>query len=148
MSKRLATFAGAAAVIAVSLAVAWPTSARAGESLVGSGELGQTLSVEELKLEGDQVTGILVNRTEKVARDVRLQVIFSWLWKNEKHPGDNDPSFVVTEIPTAEVPPHGTLPFRYTYPSVVTARSDGEFMMDARVLGYSAVGTTQIRQPQ
>lgn len=137
LSRRFVTFPRAALLLAV---LSWPGSVFAAEALYGSGELGSTLSIEELKLDGDQVTGLLVNRSDKTLRDVRLQIIFSWLWKNERHPGPNDPSFVVTEIPDGEVSPHGTLPFRYSYPSVVTSRTDGQFMMDARVLGYSAVG--------
>jgi hypothetical protein len=130
------------ALLAIPLLFASPQNVGAGEALIESGDLAQTLSVEELRLDGDRVTGLLVNRTDKTARDVRLQVVFSWLWRDEKHPGNNDPSFVVTEIPTGEVAPHGTMPFAYTYPSVITSRADGEFMLDARVLGYSAVKRT------
>lgn len=139
LSHRLVMLPFAALLLA---ALSWSGPVLGAEALYGSGELGSILSIEELKLDGDQVTGLLVNRSDKTLRDVRLQIIFSWLWKNERHPGPNDPSFVVTEIPNGEVPPHGTLPFHYAYPSVVTSRTDGQFMMDARVLGYSAVGQT------
>ncbi len=147
-SHRLSTLCGTlrasldATVVAVALLLVAP-EARAADALVDSSELAQSLSVENLQLAGDQVSGVVVNRTGKTVRDVRLQIVFSWLWKNERQT-ENDPSFLLTEIPPGQIPPHGSMPFQYSAPQAVTSRSDGHFEIDGRVLGYASVGTAVV----
>jgi hypothetical protein len=135
-SLRLTRLALACAVTLLALA---PPPARAGEALVPPEEVKRTLVVQNLAVQDGRVAGVLVNQAGHAVRDVRLQVVFSWLWADEHRQGDNDPSFVATEVIPDLIPPGGSVTFGYSYPSAATQRRDGQFIVEARVIGFTAV---------
>ncbi len=119
--------------------------ASAGEAVVDPEEVERTLTLENLSVQNDRVAGVIVNRSSQRVRDVRLRVVFSWLWADEHRQGTDDPSFAVTEVVRDEIPPQGNLTFGYSYPAAMIVRGDGRFLVDVRIIGFSAI--SESRQP-
>jgi hypothetical protein len=42
-----------------------------------------------------EVTGEVLNNSEQVLRDIELEILYSWQWKNEFRPGKDDPGRAV-----------------------------------------------------
>jgi hypothetical protein len=116
------------------------------ETLVPPDDLSRTLIIQDVSRQGDRVAGMIANLSDRAIRDVQRQVVFSWLWADEHRQGTDDPSFVATEIIHDEIPPRGPITFGYTYPSANTARRDGSFLVDAKIVGYRVVETRTVPQ--
>jgi len=127
----------AAAFVGVALVVA--TLAIAAETLVTPEDVARTLAIENLATQDGRVAGVIANESDRTVRGVALQILFSWLWADEHRQGTNDPSFVVTEVLHDEIPPHGNLTFGYSYPSAMTGRTDGRFLVDVRIVAFNTV---------
>ena len=129
---------GAALLLARSL----PAFAQ-GESLVMPEDVGRVLVLENVTEHEDRVSGVIVNQSDHRVHDVRLQIVYAWLWADEHRQGTNDPSFVATEIVHDEIPPHGNMSFGYSYPSALTLRTDGKFLVDVRIAGFATISETR-----
>jgi hypothetical protein len=116
----------------------------AGEAVVSPEEINQTLALQNLVVQNDRVAGVIVNLSSQRVRDVTLRIVYSWLWADEHRQGTNDPSFAATEVVHDELAPQGTLTFGYSYPSAMTARTDGRFLVEVRIIGFSTI--TESRQ--
>jgi hypothetical protein len=116
--------------------------AAAGETLIEPEDVGRALAIENLSQRADRVAGVIVNQSSQRVRDVQLQVVYSWLWADEHRQGTDDPSFVATEVVHDEIAPHGSLTFGYSYPSALTSRTDGSFIVDVRIVGFRTVTET------
>jgi len=116
----------------------------AGEAVVAPEEIVRALALENLVVQNDRVAGVILNTSSQRVRDVKLRIVFSWLWADEHRQGTDDPSFAVTEIVHDELPPQGSLTFGYSYPSAMSARRDGRFLVDVRIIGFSTI--TESRQ--
>ncbi len=85
------------------------------------------------------VTGILVNRSGDILRDVRLLVRYNWHWRNELEPGDDSPARSSYFTIAKDVPALGTVPFRYTPSPPLPIRADGHFSPSIEVARYTQV---------
>lgn len=54
-----------------------------------------------------------MNNSKQVLRDVEIEILDSWQWKNEFRPGKDDPGRVVTLKIDKEIPPGQSVPFNY-----------------------------------
>ena len=63
--------------------------------------------------EQGEVSGELVNYTKQTLREVRLQILYSWRWKDEHHPGRDDPGRAAYHLLDQEIPPGQTVRFNY-----------------------------------
>jgi hypothetical protein len=104
--------------------------------VVPRGESARRVEVRDLTFDGTRVSGLLVNRTVEEVSDVRLLVSERFLWKDEMHPGPNDPSRAMTFTVPGPLAPGGTLPFEQPMPPR-PARTDGRFVLDISVLGLA-----------
>jgi hypothetical protein len=116
----------------------------AGEALVSPDELARTIVIQNLSVQGSRVAGVIANLSDRPIRDVRLQIVFSWLWADEHRQGTNDPSFVATELIRDEIPPRGQVTFGYSYPAADTVRGDGRFIVEAKIVGYRVLESRTI----
>ena len=116
----------------------------AGEAVVAPEEIVRALALENLDVQNDRVAGVIVNTSSQRVRDVKLRIVFSWLWADEHRQGTDDPSFAVIEVVHDEIQPQGNLTFGYSYPSAMTARTDGRFLVEVRIIGFSTI--TESRQ--
>jgi hypothetical protein len=64
---------------------------------------------------------------------------YEWLWKNEFHPGKDDPGSSVYYNVPGEIPPGGTARFQYTPNPPLPKRTDGSFQISASVAGFTEV---------
>jgi hypothetical protein len=95
--------------------------------------------VEKLTVNDGRVSGEIRNDSKNLVRDVQLLIRYVWLWKDEFHPGKDDPSQSVYYAAPAEIPPGGTSPFQYAPSSPLPKRDDGTFVVRVSVAGYSEV---------
>ena len=89
---------------------------------------------------GGTVSGVLINRSASVLRDVRLLVRYDWQWENEREPGEDSPARSTYVTVQGDIPALGTRPFRFAPASPLPARSDGRFSPSVEVARYTQVG--------
>jgi hypothetical protein len=134
MHSRLAVVSFAAALAGIAIA--------AEITIVAPEKLQKIVEVRDVRVQPDEVSGVLVNLSSNAVRNVQVRIVRSWLWKNERHPGedeDNPGRSAVYAVP-GEIPPGGRLPFTYRPDSAAPRRSDGSFETSVSVVGLEQVG--------
>ncbi len=94
--------------------------------------------VRNLGIDGDVVSGELVNTSHHLVRDVRLLVRHTWLWDQERAPGEDSPGRAAYHTIPESIPPGGHLSFNVHPAPPLPARSDGAlraFRRDRRLHG-------------
>ena len=86
-----------------------------------------------------EVSGEVVNNSPATLRDVQLLILYSWLWKNEFHPGKDGPGMAVYHTIDKEIPPGQSAQFNYKPSPPLPARNDGYFDISAKVVGFTQV---------
>ena len=107
-----------------------------------SEQLQKIVEVRDVQAQADQVTGVLVNLSSKPVRSIRVRIERSWLWTDERHPGegtDNPGRSVVYTVP-GEIVPGGRLPFTYRPDAPLPDRRDGRFETSVSIVGLEQVG--------
>lgn len=126
-------FLAATVALVACVALAAPARAQLDDTLSG-------LSVTNVSSSGDRVSGTLVNRSTKELKDVVLLVTRSWLWTNERHPGDNNPGGSYYFTVKTPVPAGGSLPFSFDLPPAeTTSPQAGHFEISIQATGYTEV---------
>ena len=97
------------------------------------------VSAQNVTLQGDTVSGVVVNGSPHTVRDVKLEITYGWLWKNERHPGTDNPGRTDSYTLPGEIPPGGSVPLTYRPSSPLPSRSDGTFTASATVIGFTEV---------
>jgi len=122
------------------IVVLWAAQARAAEESVISGsEASGVVSVVDVRSEDGVVSGIVLNNSNELARNVQLLIRHPWLWNNERHPGADSPGQAELYVVPGPVPPHGNVKFQYQG-SPLPERSDGRFTTQVEVVGFTQVG--------
>jgi hypothetical protein len=105
--------------------------------------LDTVVRVEGVRTMGDEVQGRIVNQTGDQLEDVRLLVSDQFLWRNERHPGEDSPSEAHAVTVPGPIPPHGTATFSFRRPSPLPDRRDGQFVTDVEPVeaGAPTLGT-------
>jgi hypothetical protein len=119
------------------------------ERVVPEDRLARYVQVRDVRMRDDTVTGTIVNTTDRRLQDVRLVIRHLWLWNNEMHPGDDDPSRADYYTVPGEIPPGGQVPFTYRMDRPLPSRSGGHFETQAQVASLVEVtaGATPARAP-
>jgi hypothetical protein len=109
------------------------------QSMRSKDEIGRIVAVEKVMVKDGTVSGEVHNLSPNTLRDVQLYILDIWLWDNEFHPGNNDPStsFIYT-VPN-EIPPGGHLPFTYSPSQPLPKPSGGHFITSVSVAGFTEV---------
>jgi hypothetical protein len=135
MHSRLAVVSfGALALAGIAIA--------AETTILSPANLQKIVEVRDVRVQPDEISGVLVNLSSKPVSNVQVQIERSWLWKNERHPGadkDNPGRSVVYAVP-GEIPPGGRLPFSYRADTALPERSDGSFDTSVSVLSFEQIG--------
>jgi hypothetical protein len=106
-------------------------------------QASQEVTIGDVLVRDGVVSGTVVNRSGDTLRDVKLMVDHAWLWRTERHPGANDPSYAEFYTLPLAIPPHGTQPFEYHMTAPLPHRTDGRFATTVKVNGFTEVGTQQ-----
>ncbi len=100
----------------------------------------QPVVVRDVSTRGGVVSGVLVNRSGKLLRDVRLLFQHTWLWSDEMHPGEESPGRVDYYTVKNDLPPNGTVEFTYRPDPPLPHRDDGHFETSVDVVGWTEIG--------
>lgn len=123
--------------VTVIVALALPLCSPPNEVL-SAGGMSDKIAVENLQWDGQSVRGNVVNRSGHYAQAVDVRITYNWLWRNEFHPGENNPGWA-TSIQLAEpLAPDASQAFVYAPPQPSAIRNDGAFRPTAQILGYTA----------
>ena len=65
---------------------------------------------------------------------------FSWIWKDERHPGDDSPGRSQYLPISGDIAAGASVPFSYTPNPTLPSRTDGSFQTSVSVQGFTQVG--------
>jgi hypothetical protein len=117
-----------------------PVAAQPRPTVSSIDQVFRTVVVRDIKVRGNTVSGVLVNHSPRLLREVRVLIRYAWRWKNERHPGENNPGRGEYVTLPGELPASGTLPFTHNIDPPLPVRSDGHFDTSAEVIGFTEVG--------
>jgi hypothetical protein len=111
-------------------------------TMVPPEQLQKIVEVRDVRSQPDRVTGVLVNLSSKPVRSIQVRIDRSWLWTNERHPGEetHDPGRSVIYTVPGEIAPGGRLPFTYRPDAPLPERRDGRFETSVTIVGLEQVG--------
>ena len=112
------------------------------QNVASQSQAGSVVTVENLTTQDGTVSGVVRNKSPNTVRDVQLFIRYEFLWKNEFHPGKDDPSAGFYQTVSGDIAPGGTLPFKFTPSPALPNRSDGKFEAPS----VSIAGFTQVIQ--
>jgi hypothetical protein len=104
-------------------------------------QISNVLAIDNVSVQDGTVTGEIRNKSSNPVRDPELFIRYIFLWKDEYHPGKDNPSAAFYQTISGEIAPGKALPFRFTPSPPLPRRSDGRFMPPA----LSIAGYTEIR---
>ena len=132
----------------IAVGLAWSLSALAMDETVVTGDGSSAVAgvtVESLaERPGGSISGVVVNKTDQLVRDVRILIQKDWRWKDELHPGSDDPGWSAYYSLSKEVEPGESVGFTFEPPKPSPERSDGTYALRASVAGFTRV----VRQKQ
>jgi hypothetical protein len=99
----------------------------------------QVLSLDKIAIRDGEVSGELVNRSPQGVYGVELQVLYSWRWNNDYHPGRDDPGRAEYFKIEREIPPGQRVPFVHTPSPPLPVRKDGTFDITIKVISFSKI---------
>ena len=118
-----------------------PAVSAAAEIVVASQqEAARSLSVRDVRIQGDAVSGVLANESSTAVRDVGLLVRYTWFWNNERHPGGKNPGRAGLYKVNGPIAPGASVPFTYRSSEPLPARSDGHFNPVVEVVSFTELG--------
>ena len=98
-----------------------------------------SVTAQNVALQGDTVSGVLTNTSAHAVRDVQLQITYTWLWKDERHPGTDNPGRTDLYTVPGEITAGGSHPFSYRPQAPLPTRQDGHFEASASVVGFTEI---------
>jgi len=99
----------------------------------------QVLTMERIAITDGEVSGELVNRSSEGVYGVELQVLYSWRWNNDFHPGRDDPGRAEYFKIEKEISPGQRVPFLHKPSPPLPARKDGTFDITIKVIGFTRI---------
>ncbi|HYQ96974.1 MAG TPA: hypothetical protein VEO92_01295 [Candidatus Nitrosocosmicus sp.] len=99
----------------------------------------QVLALEKIAIQDGEVSGELVNRSSQGVYGVDLQVLYSWRWNNDFHPGRDDPGRAEYFRIEKEISPGQRVPFVHKPSPPLPARKDGTFDISIKVIGFTRI---------
>ena len=105
-------------------------------------QAGSVVTIENLSVQDGGVSGAIRNKSPNTVRDVQLFIRYTFLWKNEFHPGKESPSAAFYPTVSGDIAPGGSLPFQFAPSPPLPKRSDGRFEQPS----VSIAGFTQVIQ--
>ena len=126
------------ALVTATLIAAVPSTVLA-QIVLTPHEAAKVVTIKDLKATPSEVSGVIVNNTPHLIRDVEITIEYHWIWANEFKPGAADPgrSFVVKL--EKELRPGESVPFRFVPDPSLATRKDGQYQPEAVVTGFTTV---------
>lgn len=108
-------------------------------TLLSREKASEVVSLRGVEVKGEEVSGELVNQSQRLVRDVQLLIRYTWLWKNEFRPGQDDPGMAVYYTVERSIPPGQSVRFTYKPSSPLPSRPDGTYETTVSVAGFTEV---------
>jgi hypothetical protein len=99
----------------------------------------QVLTLDKIAIRDGEVSGELVNRSPQGVYGVELQVLYSWRWNNDFHPGRDDPGRAEYFKIEREISPGQRVPFVHKPSPPLPVRKDGTFDISIKVISFSKI---------
>jgi hypothetical protein len=99
----------------------------------------QVLILEKITIRDGEVSGELVNRSPQGVYGVELQVLYSWRWNNDFHPGRDDPGRAEYFKIEREISPGQRVPFVHQPSPPLPVRKDGTFDITIKVISFTKI---------
>jgi hypothetical protein len=99
----------------------------------------QVLTLEKIAIRDGEVSGELVNRSPQGVYGVELQVLYSWRWNNDFHPGRDDPGRAEYFKIEREISPGQRVPFVHQPSPPLPVRKDGTFDITIKVISFTKI---------
>ena len=107
-----------------------------GDALAGGGGV----QVEKVRFSGGTVRGSIANTTAAEVSEVKLLIRYVWAWKNERHPGEDNPGRSEYDEVEGPIAPGSSIAFEHVpVPPLPANRTDGSFRVEAAVVGFAQV---------
>jgi hypothetical protein len=85
------------------------------------------------------VTGTVFNGSGVAIKDVELLVSHVWSWRDERHPGENNPGRSSYINVSGEIPASGSMAFSYIPEPALPMRTDGRFETTVAVHSFTEI---------
>jgi hypothetical protein len=129
------------AVPGLLLAVAGFAVSASAQELTTQMEMARTADVQNAAMQpGGAVAGMIVNHSDRTLRNVKLEIDYAWIWRNDFKPGTDNPGRTVYYTVPGEIAPHGQMSFSYEPSPPLPSRHDGHFVPTARIVGFTMIG--------
>jgi hypothetical protein len=125
--------------VLISLAMVFWWQNTLAQTMRSKEEITRTLAIEKVAVRDGTVSGEIHNLSPNTLRDVQLYIRDIWLWDNEFHPGNNDPSVSYVYTEPKEIPPGGNVPFTFSPSPPLPNASGGHFMTQVSPAGFTEV---------
>ena len=102
-------------------------------------QAAKAVTIKDLNATTSSVTGVVVNNTPYLIRDVEVLVEYHWLWANEFKPGPVSPGHSAVIKLDKEIPAGQTGAFRYIPDPPLPTRKDGEYDFEVSVAGFTSI---------
>jgi hypothetical protein len=112
---------------------------RADAQKIESNPESARVTVRNVTVNNQVVSGEVVNNSPHTVRDIELLLQYHWLWKNEFKPRDDSPGTVVSVPLQKELRSGESTPFTYTPQPSLPARPDGQFMVEVSVASFAEI---------
>jgi hypothetical protein len=130
-------------ILAILFLVSGAGSAGA-QTVLTQEEAGKAVTIKDLNATTSSVTGVVVNNSPHVIRDVEVLIEYHWLWTNEFKPGPVSPGHSAVIKLDKDIQPGQTSAFRYTPDPPLPTRKDGQYDFEVRVAGFTSVITGSV----
>lgn len=120
------------------VAMAWPNLAIS-QTVLTQQEASRVLVLQNVTVKDGLVSGEIRNSSSNIVRAVQLLIRYAWLWKDEFHPGKDDPGRSVFYNVQGEIAAGGTIRVQYTPDPPLPKRADGQFLVTVSVAGFTQV---------
>lgn len=117
--------------------LAWSGSGARAATLRTAEEVAKVLEIRNVSFQNDEVSGVLVNKSRYTLREVQLQIRYSWRWKNEYKPLEDNAGDTVWIVVEKEIPAGGHASFEHKHP--LPSRGDGYYDTSVSIAGYTEV---------
>ena len=123
------------------LPIAGLASPAAGQELTTPARLSRTVDLRNVTADANgTVSGTLVNHSDHTLLEVRLQIDYAWVWRNDFKPGEDNPGRTVYYTARSEIQPHGESPFSYQASPPLASSGDGHFVPTVSIVGFKQIG--------
>lgn len=104
------------------------------QHLVSPADMRETVTVENVRVDGTQVTGTIVNNTSRHLANPQFVVRHNWIWANEYRPGPDSPGWADFATVPQTLEPHQRADFSVQASRAAPERDDGHIVTWANVL--------------